>query len=181
MLIKQAHLSPGDWIGFAENQLRNRTGATLSRGQVGMIDFLTTQTEVDNFTPGAENSSYETVTPVTQAGYGLGYPIVVALEDIVDNAYGRFCFYGHVEVAVLDDDVSTTDIDVGDTVGILVSESAVAVQAAVTTTRAVGHAHENAAADSTNTDRTIDASSHLRFVSWYGGVPMLGLNTDTDT
>lgn len=170
---------PGDQFASEYAWCFNRTGAALVAGQVVMLDFARTQTETTNSTPGSESSSMANVTPCTQAGVDAGFPVYVADEAIADNALGRFLIKGIREVAVLDDDVSTTDIDIGDPVAILVSESAVAVQAkAAADHRQLGIALEDAAADSTNTDRAIDASSHLRRILWTGGEPVNGVTID---
>lgn len=162
---------PGDIFGRVDASFINRTGATMVRGQVAMMDLLDTQAEVEagNFEEGNSLSVFAGLTPCTQAAVENGFPVVVALESVGDNQTGRFCCAGKVEVAVLDDDVSTTDIDKGDPISILVSESAVAVQAFANGDRFLGIALEDAAADSANTDRLIDASSHLRWCLWCGG------------
>lgn len=165
-------------------QAYNRTGSTINRGQVAMVDILGTQAETTGTAPHSGNpaGAYANMTPVVQTAFEKGAPCYVcADETIADNALGWWYMWGEVEVAVCDDDVSTTDIDKGDAVTILVSESARAVQEVVTGgtgTRCVGLALEDAAADSTVTARTVDASSHLRYVLWLGGTPAFGV-TDT--
>ncbi len=165
----------GDLYENEYGEFFNRTGATLEPGQVAMLDLLGTQTETTNNIPGDSASGFANLTPVTQAGANAGFPIVVADVQIADGAKGRCLVAGIREVAVLDDDVSTTNVDIGDAIGILVSESAVAVQASATDDlRVLGIALEDAAATSADADRLIDASSHRRRCLWTGGIPCVG-------
>lgn len=172
--VNQGAGLPVDPVAFT---FWNRTGATLEPGQFAMCDFAGTQAETTEVWPpkGEGTTPYENVGPVTQAGYDAGFPIVACGDvAIADNAKG-LCYVQHpaLQAAILDDDVSTTDIDRGDAVAILVSESAVAAQqwATTSTPRAIGIAHEAAAADSADTDRLINASSHRRKICFYGGYP----------
>lgn len=184
MMTKTNQVGPGDFLGRVTTTAYNRTGATLRRGQLAMIDLLDTQSEVTagDFRDGSETSVFANLTPVTQASAEEGFPIVACLdEQVADNAVGTFLVWGVGDIAVLDDDVSTTDVDKGDRVSILVSESAVAAQAFVTGgtgSRVIGIALQDAAANSSDTDRLIDASSHRRTVFFTGGIPVLG-STDT--
>lgn len=160
----------GDLFGFEASEFTNRTGATLTTGQIAMLDLAGTQAETTSITVGAASSAFANVGPVTQQGHDDGFPIVVALEDIADNATGRFCLQGIVDVSTLADDASTTDVDQGDPVSCLVSESATSIQAAaVTAHRNLGIALEDAAATSGPT---------LRRMLWWGGDPGKGMTRD---
>lgn len=172
----------GDWIANRKVTFYNRTGATLKYGHVAMCDIAGTQSETSDIKVGP-TGPFANLTPVAQTLFEDGAPIVVCADPagVADNASGMFWICGVVEVAVLDDDVSTTDIDRGNRVSMVVSESAVAVQEYVTGgtgTRAVGLALEDAAASSATAARTIDANCHLRDMIWWGGIP--GMNV-TDT
>lgn len=180
MSHKTAQLNIGDVVETRKTQCYNRTGATLLKGQVAMVDKAGTQAETtEPYGVGSVNGPWANLTPCTQAGVDNGYEVYVCLDDsVADNAAGNFGICGVFEVAVLDDDVSATDVDRGDALQILVSESATAVSEwlskATTGARHVGVAHEDAAADSTVTARTVDATSHLRWCHWWGGVAGLG-------
>lgn len=171
----------------------NRTGATVLKGQLAMADILKTQSETSGSAPhtGNPNGAFFNLGPITQACDTEGQPCYV-LDDIscADNALGRWVKCGECEMAICDDDVSTTDVDTGDRVSVLVSQAASPGGGALTTgggnaqawvtggARTLGLALEDAAADSTTTARTVDASSHLRWVIFWGGVAGLG-TTDT--
>lgn len=163
----------GDHIPTVTAVCTNRTGATLLKGQFAMMDILKTQAETTSVEVGNAASVFANLTPVTQAGYDAGFPIYCCDEDdgIPDNQKGQFVVEGVVDAAILDDDVSTTDIDIGDHVRILVSESAVAAQAPTALTqRTIGIACEDAAASSSNTDRMINATSHRRRIIFDGKI-----------
>ena len=174
----------GDFLGRVTGSFINRTGASLLKGQLAAVDLLDTQTEVTagDFVGGSETSVFANLTPITQAIFEEGTPIVACLDvSVADNSKGLFLVWGVGDIAVSDDDISTTDIDKGDRVSMIIAESAVAAKAFVTGgtgSRVIGIALEDAAASSTNTDRTIDASSHRRTVIFTGGMPVLG-STDT--
>ena len=169
----------------------NRSGATVYKGQVCMADILNTQTETSGSPPyvGNPNGAYFNLGPITQACDTEGQPCYV-LDDVscADNALGRWVKCGECEVAICDDDVSTTDVDKGDRISVLVSQAAAGgalttggaeIQAWVTGgARTLGIALEDAAADSTTAARTVTAYSHLRWCIWIGGVPCMG-TTDT--
>lgn len=191
-MLKIGQCGMGDWMGKHDSVFWNRTGETIKRGEVAMVDLQDTQAEVtaSGFNEGDELSIWASTTPVTDALLESGFPAVVALEDIADNARGRFRLWGKVEVSVLDDDVSTTDIDRGERIQILTAEADSSTPGALTTggaavqsfvtgaTRVLGIALQDAAATSADTDRLIDASAHLRWCFWTGGVPILG-SSDT--
>lgn len=104
-----------------------------------MCDILRTQSETTTNVPGSSASCWANLTPVTQAGYEAGFPIVLCLDDsVADNVDGTFLIHGQGLGATLGDASSTTDADRGDPVSILVSESAVALQAAAAGDRVVG-------------------------------------------
>lgn len=168
----------GDFLPREEGVFYNRTGATLLRGQVAMMDILATQAETTSIFPGGTGpgtSSWDNLTPCVQAVLNQGAVLVVALSDILDNASGRCLIQGWIEVAVCDDDISTTDTDRGDGLSILVSESATAVQALANGGRLLGLALQDGAADSTDTDRLVNASSHLRW-AFFNGWPSTNLD-----
>lgn len=172
MLIKAIPLGIGDFVPNIEHQFWNRTGATLTKGQVAMVDLIGTQAESTSIIPGADGSCFGNLTPVTQASLENGFPIVVCLDDsVADNALGKFGMVGVFPVSVLDDDVSTTDIDRGDPISMVVSESAVSVQAFANGDRCLGIALADAAASSSGT-------ASLKSCIWYGGVPCFGMNLD---
>lgn len=169
----------------------NRTGATVLKGQVAMADVLGTQAETSGSAPhtGNPNGAYNNLGPIVQAADTEGQPCYVCADNsIADNALGRWVKCGECEIAVCDDDISTTDVDKGDRISILVSQAAAGgalttgggeVQAWVTGgARTLGLALEDAAADSTTTARTVTASAHLRWCIFWGGVAGMG-TTDT--
>jgi hypothetical protein len=168
----------------------NRSGATVQKGQVCMADILNTQSETSGSPPytGNPNGAYFNLGPIVQATDTEGQPCYVAAETIADNALGKWVKCGECEVAICDDDVSTTDVDKGDRISVLVSQAAgggalttggAEIQAWVTGgARTLGIALEDAAADSTTAARTVSATAHLRWCIWTGGIPLFG-STDT--
>lgn len=170
----------GDWLPRVTDNFFNRTGATLLKGQAAMIDILATQAETTSIFPGGSGegtSSWGNLTPCTQAAINQGTPVVICLDDtVLDNKKGEFLIWGWDQIACLDDDISTTDADRGDGIAMLVSESAVALQALANGNRQLGLWLQDAAADSTDTDRLINASSHLRYGLWTGGWPSCNLD-----
>lgn len=151
-------------------QLYNRTGATIYKGQAAMLDVALTQAESLSFQPGASGQCYDNVGPCVQIGVDGGVPIYLCHDDsIADNALGWFLAEGLMRAIVLDDDVSTTDVDKLDAIGILVSESATALQGAASAGRRLGTAFEDAAAATDASATQYDASSHYRWVVWTGG------------
>lgn len=169
----------GDAYGTCYGEFINRTGATILKGQVVALDLALSATETTSGLPGGEESAFANVVTCTQAFVDDGYPILVATGDILDNKRGQFVIEGVCEVAVLDDDVSTTDTDPGDQITLLVFESAVACQGAVVAShRVLGIATEAGAASTDGTDRQVDASSHRRTVLWNGGRANLGYTRD---
>lgn len=181
MFMKKIGCGVGDWIGAEFISAYNRTGATVPRGGCAMLDILGTQAETTSIVPGDPASVFANLTPVTQTEFENGFPILVACADIADNALGLWFIAGVIEVAVVDDDVSTTDADRGNRASMLVSESAVGLCEYVTGgtgTRNVGIFLEDGAASSATAARTYDASHHLRYVIYMGGIPCFG-STDT--
>ena len=149
-------------------QLYNRTGAALKKGQTAMLDILGTQAETVSVSPSATEGTavQHNTTPVATAGLQM-FPILVAMEDIADNAKGRFCIEGLVEVAIVDDDVGSVDVNRGQ--ALTVANGTTYAQIQANGTRCVGVALEDGAADSAVVARTVDASSHLRWCYWVGG------------
>jgi len=174
-VFKGCPTSLGDHHGLVKQKFYNRTGATLNRGEVAMEDWLDTQAEVTSTSPGNEDGIFANLTPVTQASLEEGFPIVVCLDaTVADNAVGNFLVYGYCEqTLVLKDDTSTADIDKGDRISMLVSESAIAVQAFAT-----GAAAGNRTLGIALEDAATGAGSSLKKTFWTGGVPVLG-SSDT--
>lgn len=151
----------------------NRTGSAVTKGQLVMCDIARTQSETTSNIPGAAatdgsgaTSCWGNATPVTQAGYEAGFPILVCLDDsVADNTPGRFLAWGQVTISTLADNASTTDADRGDPVSILVSDSAVSAQAAVAGDRIVG---------SFLADTTASSGPAQVEVFWTGGLPCGG-------
>ena len=164
-----------DYFGRSTGRFVNRTGATLYRGQIAMLDLRKTQAESTNLTPGDSASGLGNLTPCVQTDLNNGIPCVVALEDISDNVEGTCLIYGFAEIMCLDDDVSTTDADFGDGIGVLVAESATAAQAYVTGGRYMGTWLDEAAAATDASATQFDASSHRRWGLWMGGIPGHGV------
>ncbi len=161
----------GDIFPLDANQFINRTGATLLKGSVAMLDILGTQAETTSIIEGDEASSYANLTPITQLAYDSGFPIVVALEDVDDNQKGNFVLSGITQVLTLSDDQSITDADRGDEIAMVITESVVAVSAAaVTANRRVGIFMENA-------DALL--GPNLKTVIWTGGIPAIGISRDS--
>jgi len=184
-ILKTTNLGMGDWIASRKVKFYNRTGATINYGEGAMVDILATQAESTSIVPGEEASVFSNVGPVTQAALEEANPIVVCAEPsgIADNAVGYFWLCGVIDVKVMQDDASTTDIDKGDGITILVSQAQAGgalttggaeFQAWVTGgtgTRRLGFALEDAAASGTGT-------ADLKKVVFWGGIPGMGL-TDT--
>lgn len=158
-------------------QLYNRTGATLKRGQIAMLDILGTQAETVSVSPSATEgtAAQHNTTPAATAGLQK-FPLLVAMEDIADNAKGRFLIEGFGEVAIVDDDVGSADVNRGDALTVVNGVTYAQIQA--NGTRCVGVALEDGAADSAVVARTVDASSHLRWCYWVGGQVAINNNVD---
>lgn len=171
---------PGDCFAKQTVECFNRTGQTLVKGLVVMMDFALSATETDSTVPGDPGHPTANVVPVTQAGYDNGYPILVCDEaTLADNKKGRFVASGLTEIAVLDDDESTTDVDAGDQISMLVSESAYAVQAqAAADHRVIGHAFEAAEASGGSITTPDGADAELKECLFHGGYPNLGYSRD---
>lgn len=158
-------------------RLFNRTGATLKKGQVAMLDILGTQAETTSISPSADEGAglSHNTTPAATAGL-QAFPLLVAAEDIADNAAGEFIIEGRCEVAIVDDDVGSADVNRGDSLTVVNGVTYAQIHA--NGLRCVGVALEDGAADSTVTARTVDASSHLRWCYWVGG--LVGINNNKD-
>lgn len=171
----------------------NRTGATILLGELAMMDLAGTQAEVTTTAPGDAGSHYANLTPITQAGYDAGYPIVVCMEPagVADNAKGEFLLEGVTDISILDDDITTTNVTEGGAVRVLVAEadsSGVTTEASTTpaaltvggasaqglaldTQRSIAIAVEVSATTGADTDRKIDFAAHRRKVWFFGGLP----------
>lgn len=169
---KTIGLGLGDFIPTNKVQFYNRTGATLKRGQFASVDLLGTQGESTSIVPAADGSCFGNLTAVATATLP-GIPCVIAAEDIADNAIG-YCYTqgSYIEYAAVDDDVGSADIDRGDL--LTITNGATYASEWSTGLRAVGLALEDAAASSLTTARTVDASSHLRYCIFWGGIPGMG-------
>lgn len=153
-------------------RLFNRTGGTLKKGHIAMLDILGTQAETTSISPSADEGTGLSHNTTTAATAGLQkFPILVAAEEIADNAAGEFIIEGRCEVAIVDDDVGSADVNRGDALTVANNVKYAQIQAAGT--RCVGVALEDGAADSNVTARKIDDDSHLRWCYWVGGLVAL--------
>lgn len=189
-MFKTSPLQTGDFLAVVENQFWNRTGRTIYKGMIVMLDWAAAQAESTSIQPGGEGASiYGNVTIPTQTEIDAGYPLFVCKSDsIADNELGTFVLEGNCEVAIFDDDVSTTDVDADEALCILVSDNGgvggYAAQAWATSAggaRRLGIAFEDAAASEATAARAVlgftDGSgtvSHLRYCYWWGGNPGIG-------
>lgn len=79
----------------------NRTGSSLEIGELAVLDLAKSATETTDNTIGSENSSLANVIAVAAAGGGEQYGIVVvAMQQIADNGYGKFCARGIIKAQV---------------------------------------------------------------------------------
>jgi hypothetical protein len=196
-MFKDAGFATGDIYAHISKMVWNRTGITLKKGMIVMLDFTRTQAESTSFIPGASGNVFSNATIPTQPGIDQGYPLVIVESDSADdNTLMKVCLCSpNVECCVLNDDTSTTDVDEGDSLVVLVTEGTYMVQAWVTgapangeAPRRVGIAHEDAAADATTAARAVlvgatgaavalaSSVSHLRNVCWWGGVLGAGVS-----
>lgn len=168
--------SLGDIYDARDYTFINRTGATLYRGELAMLDFENTSTAATALTPG-EASVFATLTPVVQAEFDEGFPVVVAAENIANGAKGRCYVCGVIQVAVCDDDASTTDVDVGDAISMLVTDNALSAVAYLTSTsfRKIGIALETAAASGGS---LAGGEATLKTCLFWGGIPGAGVSDD---
>ncbi len=185
-MFPSAQKGPGDIMGRITTTAWNRCGSTIYKGQVVMADVASSETETDSTVQGDEGYALGNVIDQTDANMNLGHPLYVCLDDsIADNKPGKFVVWGQCEVATLADNVSTTDVDAGDPLGMVNSEGDRAVQAARTTDgggdRRLGLALEDAIADTANgvsglgnAAGTVNAS--LETCLWTGGAPGYGAN-----
>ncbi len=146
----------------------NRTGSTVLRGTVLMCDMDAGATETTSTISEDEDGPYANVVTPIAADINKTFPIVVADEDIKDNTVGRCWTYGVIEIATVDDDVATTDVEQGDMVNFVAQGGSFGLQGWLTNTRALGLALEAGAAASSDTDRLYDASNHLRWIDFDG-------------
>lgn len=152
----------GDNVSSIDILAFNRTGATRSAGDVGMLDILGTQAETTSIDPD-EDSVYANVTPAATAGLAR-FPMVVALEDIEDNKRGLWRCYGRVDVSVKDDAAATTDVDRGDGLSILNGDHD--LEASATGNRVLGIALE---------DGLATGGPSLIKAVWFGGLFGVGV------
>ena len=170
-----ANIGQYDWKPLLA-PFTNRTGSTLQKGQVAMIDVLLTQstystsvfTGVGNLTPCVQTTAVD-----------LGCPVVVANDQIIDGATGLCVVAGYCEVSILQTGASTTDITAkNQTLSVLVSESAVAVQGTASGKRVLGIALEiPPTTDDTSDTRRITTNQFRRLCLWMGGLPGFGVQT----
>lgn len=163
----------GDVFPLETARVFNRTGATIAKGSIVMMDMAFSATETDSIEIGNVGHPTANVVACTQTGVDLGYPLVVALEAFDDNKAGTVVRTGFVKVLCLDDDAATTDADRGDGIGLLVSESAIAAQGVATTDhRLLGLWQEDAEASGSAGDAA------LKEAYWVGGLPVVGYSRD---
>lgn len=101
----------GLWPDKFDAVARNRTGGTVSKGQVCMSALLPgIATEVatndsNSYLPGYSNDTvWNTVVLPTAGGIKAGFYAAVCLEDsIADNGIGKFRYFGIVEDAFVTD------------------------------------------------------------------------------
>lgn len=160
----------------------NRTGETLKKGMVVQLDLSQDATESTTIFVGGSADGLANVVACVQADIDDGGPVVVYAgdTDLVDNAKGVFVEYGIAEVAVLDDDETTTDLELARALGILVSESAYACQGKAAADHRGYGLSGAAAAASGSTLETPDTAADYSLVTcwWTGGVPLLGTTKD---
>ena len=118
----------GVWPWAKISRCRNRSGATLLKGEVAMLafgagNFQATEiatNDSNSYRPGASNDTIwnTVVDPRTNgavtatnavAGVLTGGVFGVAMEDILDNASGNFQFFGIIEDAFVIDTGASKD------------------------------------------------------------------------
>ena len=186
-MFPSAQKGPGDFMGEITTLAYNRTGTTIYKGQVVMADIAQSATECDSTDQGDDGYVLGNVIDQTDAKMLLGHPMYVCLSDsVADNEVGRFMVWGQCKVYMLDDDVSTTDIDIGEPITVLNSEGERAVQAPIqnasSNSRYLGIALQAAAAnggvDRGKADGT-DCDATLKWCLWTGGMPTFGVDYHT--
>lgn len=155
----------GDILVHRSDRFFNRTGQTVLRGELVMLDLAQSATETDSLRPGDDGSIFANVITPTDAAVQEGRPILVALEDILDNAAGRCLIEGMCDVMMTDDDVSAVNIAANERLGYDATTSVTdrSVDGHVTSERALGMALEAAAASGGTNDQT------LKKAYWWGG------------
>jgi len=116
---------------------RNRSGGTVTKGQVLMVPFTPgIATEVatndsNSYLPGRSNDTiWNTLVLPTAAGLQAGFYAAVCLDDsVADNAIGLFRFFGIVEDAFVAD-ATNSNTQPGDQLTITTAKTFDAVLAA---------------------------------------------------
>lgn len=151
----------GDIEGESGILAFNRTGATLKKGHIVMLDVLKTATETTSVVVGDEAGIYANVVAPATAGLAFFPMYVVGDDEIEDNKKGYLIASGPVEFMGRDDDAATTDIDAGD--GVSVLNGQIALDASTTGNRVLGIALADAAASGSTGDASLIPGM------WWGG------------
>lgn len=106
----------GVWPVSQKARCINRAGATLSKGDVVMLDMTATTTEIatnddNSYIPGASNDTvWNTIVDPTAASITNGSIFGVVLEtEILDNGSGEVQFFGLVSEAYVTKNSGTTN------------------------------------------------------------------------
>jgi hypothetical protein len=159
----QASPAIGDVFGRVTGRCINRTGATLLRGQVAMLDWSAADGDTTTIPPGASTSRFVNTIKPTTAGIEAGVPHVICLNDsVADNVEFDALYYGFEPLLAYNDASATTDIDKGDPIG-CVNDQAF-LEAGTANARIFGYWYEDAHA----------TLNQLKLAFWWGGVPGLG-------
>lgn len=146
--------APGDFIKTKEALFFNRTGATVVKGDVCVVDLRAGSTEASAFatwvadtTPTeAENPLATAVKADATAGTNPETAIcIVAQESIADDAVGRFAISGVVQVN------TGTSTAVAINAAVRATSASHSLSAAAASFRTIGHALEAGATGSTAT------------------------------
>lgn len=144
-------------------RLVNRSGATLLRGQVGMLDWSAADGATTTIPPGASTSRFVNTILPSSGGLEAGVPIVVCLDtSVADDAEYTGLYYGLEPLLAYNDASATTDIDKGDPIGGVASQAF--LEAGIAGERILGFWFEDAHA----------TLNQLKMGFWWGGVPGLG-------
>lgn len=107
------HTVPGTWLEAErlETIATNRTGATLSKGDIVAFDLTGSDGDVDAYGTTSTDPLANVISAAT--AHLKGWIFAVALESIADDAKGRFLVRGVDEVELADSD--TSDVAAGKT------------------------------------------------------------------
>lgn len=146
----------------------NRTGSAVVRGTLLMCDMTASATETTSTFSEDQDGPFANLIDAAATNIDKSWTVVIAMEDFADNKQGQCLICGVIEAATVDDDVATTDVEIGDMVNFVAEGGDIGLQGWLTNTRSLGVALEAGAATSADTDRKIDASNHLRWVDFDG-------------